>query len=282
MAKVSKATKKVKASKVSHAKALSRDEKYRLYEASVQNPEADINFINKVYKKTFKRKPITIREDFCGTGTMACEWVKQSSEHLAYGIDLDIEPISYGLDHHYIPMTDDQQKRMSYIKGNVLENYDFRTDVIVAFNFSYFLFKKRSDLLNYFKSVRKHLGNESMFFLDLFGGTDARKEIEESNKHKNHTYFWECSSYNPLTAECLYYIHFKKHDTQVKYEKVFTYDWRMWDAKEIQDVLIDAGFSNIQIFWEGEDENGDGDGNFKAATKADNCESWVTYITATA
>lgn len=269
---------KKKATKVSSK--LSREEKYKLYEASVQNPAADIHFINKEYKKMMKRAPLTLREDFCGTGIMACEWVKQSFQHKAFGIDLDMEPITFGVDHHYLPMTEEQQSRMKYIRGNVLENYEMQTDVIVAFNFSYFLFKKRNDLLAYFKQVRKHMGKETVFFLDLFGGTDTRKELIESNKHKSHTYFWECESYNPLTAECMYYIHFLKHDTKVKYEKVFKYDWRMWDAREVQDILLDAGFSEIQIYWEGEDENGEGDGNFKATTKADNCESWVTYIAA--
>jgi hypothetical protein len=261
-------------------KKLSRNEKYRLYEASVQNPEADINFINREYKRIFKKAPLSLREDFSGTGLMACTWGKQSINHTAYGIDLDIEPITYGLDHHYLPMTEDEQKRVKIIKGNVLSNYQFSTDVTVAFNFSYFLFKRREDLLTYFKQVRKHMKKDSAFFLDLFGGTDTRKELIESNRHKMHTYFWECSKYNPLTSECMYYIHFLKHETKTKYEKVFKYDWRMWDAREIQDVLESAGFKNIQIYWEGEDENGEGDGNFKPKNKADNCESWVTYIMA--
>lgn len=269
-----------KKAKVVSGNKLNREEKYRLYEASVQNPEADINFINKEYKRIFKRLPLTLREDFCGTGTMACEWVKQSFKHKSYGIDLDVEPITYGIDHHYLTMTEEQQGRMKYIRGNVLDSYDMMTDVIVAFNFSYFLFKKRNDLLSYFKQVKKHMGPETIFFLDLFGGTDTRKELIESNRHKHHTYFWECESYNPLSAECMYYIHFEKHDTKTKYEKVFKYDWRMWDAKEIQDILLDAGFSDIQIYWEGEDKNGEGDGNFKVAKVAENCESWVTYIAA--
>lgn len=262
------------------AKKLSRVEKYQLYEASVQNPEADINFINKEYKRMFNKVPLVLREDFCGTGVMACEWVKQSKEHKAFGIDLDIEPITYGVDNHYLTMSPEQQTRMRYIKGNVLDTYEFKADVIVAFNFSYFLFKKRNDLVSYFKKVRTQLSKDGVFFIDLFGGTDARKEIEESNKHKKHTYYWECDSYNPLTAECKYYINFKKHDTKEKFEKVFVYEWRMWDAKELQDVLADAGYTDVQIYWEGVDKNGEGDGRFKPTMKADNCESWITYICA--
>ena len=259
---------------------LSTKEKYDLYESSVQNPEADIVFINREYKKIDGKKPSVLREDFCGTGAMACAWVAQGKDYKAHGIDLDMEPISYGVENHYSKLNDEQQSRMEYILGNVMSSYKFKTDVIVAFNFSYFLFKKRADLVQYFSQVRKHLKKEGAFFIDLFGGTESRKPLVESVKHKNHTYYWDCDSYNPLTGDVQYYIHFKTHKDQVKHEKVFSYAWRMWDARELQDILADAGFSKTHIYWEGVDEDGTGDGVFKRETKAENCESWVTYICA--
>lgn len=273
-----KATKKAATAK--KAKKLSRDDKYRLYLASVQNPEADIQFINKEFKSLYGRAPLTLREDFCGTGMMACEWVQQSKEHKAWGIDLDMEPLSFGVVNHYSELSEEEQKRMKYINGNVMSTYDFKTDVVVAFNFSYYLFKKRNDLLKYFTEARKALKKDGAFFIDMFGGTETRQELEESVVHKKHTYYWDCSKYNPLTSECLYYIHFKTHDDGIKHEKVFTYDWRMWDARELMDILEDAGFSKCHIYWEGVDKDGTGNGVFKKSLKADNCESWVTYICA--
>ncbi|MFA6236500.1 MAG: class I SAM-dependent methyltransferase [Bacteriovorax sp.] len=262
------------------AKKLSRDEKYQLYEASVQNPGSDIDFINREYKKLYGKKPLVLREDFCGTGAMACAWVAQSKQHKAHGIDLDMEPISYGVENHLFKLKDEEQTRMEYILGNVMANYRFKADVVVAFNFSYYLFKKRNDLVKYFTQVRKHLKKDGAFFLDLFGGTETRKPLEESVRHKKHTYYWDCDTYNPLNADVLYHIHFKTHKDNVKHKKVFTYDWRMWDAKELQDVLADAGFKSTQIYWEGVEKDGSGDGVFSKATKAENCESWVTYICA--
>lgn len=259
---------------------LSREEKYQLYESSVQNPEADITFINREYKKIYGKAPLVLREDFCGTGGMACEWVKQSKNHKAHGIDLDIEPLTYGIDNHYLTMTEAEQTRMEYIKGNVLHNYPFKTDVIVAFNFSYFLFKEREVLLQYFKQVRKHLKKEGLFLIDLFGGTDTCQSLEEKNRKNGHTYYWDCHSYNPLTADVLYYIHFKTHHDGIKHEKVFVYDWRMWNARELQDLLKDAGFKSVNIYWEGVDDKGLGNGVFKKTNKAENCQSWVTYISA--
>jgi hypothetical protein len=45
-------------------KKLTRDEKYALYEGSVQNPEADIVFINREYKKLYGKPRWVLREDF--------------------------------------------------------------------------------------------------------------------------------------------------------------------------------------------------------------------------
>ena len=259
-------------------KKLTREEKYQLYESSVQNPEADVDFINQEYKKIYGKKPKILREDFCGTGALACMWVKQSKNHRAHGIDLDIEPLTYGIDNHYLTMSEDEQTRMEYIKGNVLFDYTFKADVIVAFNFSYYLFKERAALVNYFKQVRKHLKKEGLFLIDLFGGTETCQKLEEPSKRKDHTYYWDCHSYNPLTADVLYYIHFKTHRDQVKHEKVFVYDWRMWNARELQEILTDAGFKKVNIYWEGVDKKGLGNGVFTKTNIAENCESWVTYI----
>jgi hypothetical protein len=117
-----------------------------------------------------------------------------------------------------------------------------------------------------------------MFAIDLFGGTEARQSLVEETEHANHSYFWDCDSYNPLTNECLYYIHFKVG--KKKYKRVFTYDWRHWTMPELVEIMEDAGFREIQTYWEGEDGDGGGDGKFFRTNKAENCESWVSYICA--
>jgi hypothetical protein len=258
------------------------NEKYRLYESSVQCAESDVEFLHEEYERYYGRKPVTVREDFGGTGSFSCDWVKQSDENEAWAVDLDSEPIRYGKENHFSKLNDEQQKRMHYIEGNVLDEYEFKTDIVVAFNFSYFIFKKRAVLLDYFKKVRASLKPDGAFFLDLFGGSDAREAMVEETEHEDHTYFWDCDQYNPLTHECLYYIHFKTHKDNKKHNKVFVYDWRMWGPAELRDILEEAGFSDVYLYWEGEDEDGDGDGNFFITEEAENCESWVTYIGAKA
>ena len=74
---------------------LTVEEKYYLYENSVQCHDADIDFINDQYQQIRGEKPHVLREDFGGTGLLACSWAQQSEGHEAYGIDLDPEPISF-------------------------------------------------------------------------------------------------------------------------------------------------------------------------------------------
>ena len=258
---------------------LSVTNKYRFYENAVQAHENDIEFVNDEYKKIYRRRPKTLREDFGGTAALACDWVKQSKNHNAWAIDLDPEPIKYGINNHYAKLSDTEKKRMKYVEGNVLDNYSFKTDIVVAFNFSYFIFKKRNELLSYFKKVKKGLNKDGAFFIDLFGGTDSYEPIEEETEHDNFSYYWDCESFNPITHESLYYIHFKTPDG-IKHKKVFTYDWRMWTLMELREILDDAGFSKTLAYWEGDDDDGSGDGNFYTTEEAENCESWVTYLVA--
>ena len=257
-------------------KELSLELKHKLYEKSVQNHHADIEFIQEEFKKLKKRAPQSLREDFGGTGAMACDWVKSGKKKTAWAVDLDEEPVEYGKKRHLVKLNKEEQGRMNYVMGNVLEPRDFKTDVIVAFNFSYFIFKKRKVLLEYFKEVYKGLNDDGVFFVDIFGGTECFQELEEETEFDNHSYFWDCDSYNPLTNEALYHIHFKKDG--VKYKKAFTYDWRHWSVQEIKELMEDAGFSKVLTYWEGEDEDGDGDGVFTVSKKEENCESWVIYI----
>ena len=90
--------------------------KYRLYEESVQNYEADIDFINAEFKRHRGESPLTLREDFGGTAAMACAWVKQSSAHRAWAIDLDGEPQAFGLEHHYGYLGPKEKERMTYVR----------------------------------------------------------------------------------------------------------------------------------------------------------------------
>ena len=76
-----------------------RASKYDLYQRSVQEPSADVRFMKRIFKKEFGRRPYLLREDFCGTGYLSCEWVKDHRLNRAVGHDIDPEPLEWGLEH---------------------------------------------------------------------------------------------------------------------------------------------------------------------------------------
>ena len=255
------------------------DKKYSLYERSVQNPENDIEFINEKFFEIRGKRPLSLREDFGGTGYLCCEWVKQGAKHTAAVIDLDPEPIRYGIKGHWERLKKGK-KRVSYRELNVLNATSVRADVIVAFNFSYFIFKQRQQLLEYCRKVRESLKSRGVFFMDCFGGSECYSPLEEETEHQGFDYFWDMRSFNPINNDVVYEIHFKEKG-RPKQKRVFSYDWRMWSLPEIRDILQEAGFSNTLVYWEGDSEDGeDGNGEFSPCEDVEQCESWVVYIAA--
>ena len=257
-------------------KPLTPEQKYRLYENSVQNCSDDIEFINEEFKRLRKRPPLVLEEDFSGTSQLSCLWACQSSQHRSFAIDLDPEPLRYGKKHHYDPLEPQQQKRITFFQKNVFDKQNFRVDVATAFNFSYFIIKKRKELLKYFKRIRSNLADDGIFFVDLFGGKECRQPLEEETEHENHSYYWDCDFYNPLRNEVEYHIHFKTD--KKKYSKVFSYDWRMWTPMEIIELMEEAGFSQVLTWWEGEGDDGEGNGIFNVSSREEQCDSWIVYV----
>ena len=254
--------------------------KYWYYEKSVQNPENELEFFNEKFQEIRKRKPFTLREDFCGTAAICCAWVNQSPEHEAWGIDLDPEPVEYGKNNHLTKLKEEDQKRVHYLLDNVLTAQTPKVDICFAFNFSYFIFKQRKQLLEYFKCARAALKEDGVFFIDLFGGPDSQTVMTDVMKHDGFKYYWECQDFNPINNHCRFAIHFKRKG-EPKIKDAFVYEWRMWVMSELRDLLEEAGFSKTIAYWEGDDEEDEsGNGEFYATEEAENCEAWVTYVAA--
>ncbi|MBM4250809.1 MAG: class I SAM-dependent methyltransferase [Deltaproteobacteria bacterium] len=262
-------------------KNLPEFDKYYHYRESVQSPDADAAFLEEIYRRARGRNPTVFREDFCGTFANCCAWVKRSSKNRAYGLDLDPEPINYGKNHYLTELTAEQQKRVHIELQNVLGRNLPRADVICALNFSYFIFKERQVLKKYFTACRKSLNPKGVFVIDAFGGPKCQEANEEVSENGNppFDYYWDQDSFDPLTHEAVFHIHFKRKGEK-KRLNVFTYDWRMWTLPELRDLLLEAGFSRVEYLWEGTNEHGEGDGDFKAVNKGEECEAWVAYLAA--
>jgi SAM-dependent methyltransferase len=254
-------------------------DKHVYYERSVQDAASEVSFINRAYKNVRGKAPIVLREDFCGTASVCCEWVRTRKKGVAYGIDLDAPTLAWGTEHNVAPLGK-HASRVNLIQGNVLDELPFLADVTAALNFSYFTFKKRDALVHYAKQVRKGLAPDGVFVMDIYGGPDAQTVQLEETDHGDFTYIWDQARYNPVTGETLCHIHFAFPRGKAM-RKAFTYDWRLWSLPEMQDVLMDAGFKGVDVYWEGTDSDSEeGNGIFKRTRQGDDASSWIAYLVA--
>ncbi len=254
-------------------------DKHHLYERSVQSPEAEIEFIDRTFRSIRGRLPDVLREDFCGTAFMACTWVRSRKSNHSIGVDLDQPTLEWAIAHNLSWLNDEERTRVELICDDVTTVRAPHADVIAAFNFSYYIFKTRPQLLTYFKAVRRGLKKDGLFYLDCYGGYEAQDVMKEPRKCAGFTYVWDQAHYNPITSETLCHIHFKFPDG-TKMKKAFTYDWRLWSITEIRELLEEAGFASSTVYWEGTDEDGEGNGVFRPSTKGEVCAGWVSYIIA--
>lgn len=274
--KSGKADRQGKASKPTRA---DKADRHALYEQSVQSTDFEYEFIDRNFKRIRGRKARLLREDFCGTAQMCCEWVKRRSGNHAVGVDLDPEVLQWGREHHVAALKPEQRARITLLQENVLDVKTDPVDIVLAMNFSWQILEQRSVLRDYFASVRDSLSDDGILFLDCFGGYDAYREIEEKTRHKGFTYVWDQQSYDPVTGHMVCHIHFHFKDGS-KLKKAFTYEWRLYGLPELHDILLDAGFANVTVYLQGWDENDEPDGNFLPATQGDADPGWIAMISA--
>lgn len=254
-------------------------DKYTFYTQAVQSPETDVDFLRETYRELKGKSAETLREDFCGTFCLSTAWIKDRPQHKAWAVDFDPEPLEYGRRHYFEKLSAKAQKRLNICESNVLTAKLPEADIAVAVNFSYFIFKKREQLKTYFKNVLTSLRKNGIFVMDVFGGTQCTDAIEDKHKLKGFTYFWDQESFDPVTNEAMFHIHFKPN-RQKKIENVFTYDWRMWTIPELRDILDEVGFKKTHVYWEGTNRKGEGDGKFSRTEQGEACLSWIAYIVA--
>jgi hypothetical protein len=134
-------------------------------------------------------------------------------------------------------------------------------------------------MLNYLRRCYESVKADGLLFLDLFGGPESMEETKEKTKHDGFTYVWHQARFHPVTNHIQCYIHFKFKDGS-RIKRAFSYSWRVWTAPEIRDLLLEAGFANVTVYWEGEDENGDGNGEFTPSATGEADLAWVAYVVA--
>lgn len=264
-----------------------RPDLHHLYEASVQGVETDLDFAVRVFKNKRNHVPNDLREDFCGTAALACEWVSRSPQHRAWGVDFDRPTLDWGIAHNVAQLST-QAGELKLLCANVLKVKTPPVDLVMALNFSFCVFKTRDLLLTYFKKVHSALNNGGLFITDIYGGTESGGTKLEPRKVKSFTatdgtkvpsftYIWDQAEYNVIDHHVVNYIHFNIPGIG-KINKAFSYDWRLWTLPELQELLLEAGFKSVEVYLHDWTDAGESDDIYRRRTRYENSLGWVAYV----
>lgn len=257
-------------------------DKFSCYQQSVQAPDHEIEIFDMVYKEQYDRKPLTLREDFCGTFAVCCEWVKSDPKRTAWGVDLCPETLQWGKDNNRSELKAVEAERIELLEQDVRDGNTPTVDILAAQNFSFWIFKTREEVIEYFKVAHANLNEDGLMILDMMGGRECYNDTITDKRvvvkgKKGFSYNWQQAHFNPITADCSFYIHFRFGDGS-KMKKAFEYHWRFWTVPEVREMLAEAGFSDTVIYAEQEDDDGEDSGDWGPVETVPNHESWLCYI----
>jgi len=263
--------------------ALSMAEKadrHLLYQASVQNPDFELDFIDETFQSIRGRLATTMREDFAGTAISSCRWVNRRKENTAVAVDFDPEVLEWSRANNISKLTADEKQRIELIEDDVLTVSTEKVEVLQAYNFSYWFFQERSTMLEYFRRTREALVDDGLLFLDVFGGSECYQTQKEKRKVDGFKYIWEQAEFNAITNELKCHIHFHFPDKS-KIKKAFSYTWRVWGARELREILAEAGYSESMVYRQKFDPKTDEAlDEYIATDDAEDYACWLGYIIA--
>lgn len=255
-------------------------DKFVCYQRSVQEPDHEVRVFDQVYREAYNIKPLTLREDFCGTFAVSCEWAKSDKNRRAVGLDICPETLAWGIENNLGKLKTKVAERVEVLEQDARSRTAPHVDVLAAQNFSFWCLKTRQEVVNYFKLAFENLGEKGVMVMDMMGGkecyasdvTDKRTIIKGKDGFKYH---WEQAYFNPVSADCSFYIHFKFADGSM-IKKAFEYHWRFWTIPEVREMLAQAGFRVSKVYWDIADEDEDAD--WQAVDEAPNDDSWLCYV----
>jgi cyclopropane fatty-acyl-phospholipid synthase-like methyltransferase len=229
--------------------------RHELYEQATQQPELAIGFIEDLAERLELPAPLSLREDFCGTAYLASMWVASHPERRATGVDIDASVLAYAEQHHRVPLGA-AADRLTLHEANVTDCLE-SADVVVALNFSTFIYKTPATLRHYLQHTYERLSDNGFLVIDAYGGPGAWTTGADTRHVGTFDYIWDQASVDVETNGAVNHIHFRFED-ESELNKAFTYDWRLWTLAELTEAAEDVGFE-VGIWFEAEDGFVDGE-----------------------
>jgi len=254
----------------------------------VQHVEHDLDTLDHLYRIRNGRAPRRLREDFCGTAAAACEWVRRGPSREAWAVDLDRGTLQWAR-RHRVPSLGPAARRLTLVHGDARRVSRPRVDMVLALNFSYWVFRSREVMRGYFRAVRASLAPGGLLCLDAFGGTDACQAAVETRRVPASRgpagervppfrYTWEQRDFNPVDHRLRCRIHFRMDDGR-EIRNAFSYDWRMWTLPEIRELLDEAGFRESFVYLQDwDDEAHEALGSYSRRSRFENQLSWLAFV----
>lgn len=248
-------------------------DRHLLYEEAVQDAGTELELLERVLRRA-GRRPLRLREDFCGTALLASTWVARGPARTAVAVDLDPAVLAWARAHR-LPLLGAMARRLSLVQADVRKAPRGPFDAILALNFSWQVFQRRADLEAYLAHALRSLAPGGVIVLDLFGGWLAQQALTERRRIRGgHTYVWEHVHYEPITSRLQCAIHFTLRDGR-RMPRAFTYDWRLWTLREVTELLEEVGFE-AEVLWDVEPVGADP--RYVPRTTAENMAGWLAHV----
>jgi SAM-dependent methyltransferase len=239
----------------------------------VQDAPSEVDLVERLLRR-HGQPALRLREDFSGTALVSAEWVRRGAGRTAVAVDLD-PAVHRWARANRLPQLGEAAERLRLVTADVRAPNGGAFDAVVAFNFSYSVFKRRAELRDYLRSACSALAPGGLLVLDAYGGWDAEKEIVERRRIRGGvTYVWEQEAYDPITHHLRCAIHFEGPGRR-RLRRAFTYDWRLWTLPELTELLEEAGCEGIEVLW---DVAPKGATRYVPRRSAENQAGWLAYV----
>jgi SAM-dependent methyltransferase len=225
---------------------------FDLYEHAVQTPDHDVDVIEMLFRAVRRRRPRTLREDFCGTARVAIAWVESDDEREAEGVDFDVAAIRRAR-RHARALDADERARLRLRRADVRTPSRRTFDVVLAPNFSWAVLHEKAALSAYLDAAARALAPGGLLMLEVFGGRDLRRPLVHRHPvdatSAPFVYVWEQRAYDPRANLLDARIHFEVPGRR-PLRNAFRYVFHLWTPETVRPLLEEVGLRDVHLFVE--------------------------------